>query len=96
MPHRILSTAWFAVFASLAAPLYAAQPEFQAGFITEARTYEREQLVRAGGPNGVMPISVSINRVTVALEGERITGEWEPGPVLQDQRSTASALVMPQ
>lgn len=95
MTYRTLPTAWFAVFASLTAPIYAAEPEFRAGLVTESRTYEREQLVRSGGPNGVMPISVSINRVTVALEGERITGEWKPGSVLRDQRSTASALVLP-
>ena len=81
MTHRTLPTAWFAVFASLTAPTYAAEPDFKVGLITESRTYQREQLVRGGGPNGVMPIWVSINRVTVALEGERITGEWKPGPV---------------
>lgn len=95
MTHRTLPTAWFAVFASLTAPIYAAEPEFQAGLVTESRTYEREQLVRSGGPNGVMPIRVSINRVTVALEGERITGEWKPGPFLHDLRSPARALVLP-
>jgi hypothetical protein len=92
MTHRTLPTAWFAALASLTAPIYAAEPEFQAGLVTEARTYEREQLVRSGGPNGVMPIMVSINRLTVALEGERITGEWKPGPVLPDLRSAATAL----
>jgi hypothetical protein len=95
MTHRTLQTAWFAVFASLIAPIYAAEPEFQAGLVTESRTYEREELVRSGGPNGVMPIRLSINRVTVALEGERITGEWKPGPVVHDRRSTARALVLP-
>jgi hypothetical protein len=86
MTNRTFPSAWFAVFASLSAPIYAAEPEFQAGLVTESRTYEREQLVRSGGPNGVMPIRVSINRVTVALEGERITGEWKPGLVLKDLR----------
>ena len=95
MTHRTFPTAWFAVFASLTAPIYAAEPEFQAGLVTESRTYEREQLVRSGGPNGVMPIRASINRVTVALEGERITGEWKPGPFVHDLRSTARALVLP-
>ena len=92
MTHRTLSTAWFAVFASLTAPIYAAEPEFKAGLVTESRTYEREELVGSGGPNGVTPYRVSINRVTVALEDERITGEWKPGPVLRDLRSTARAL----
>jgi hypothetical protein len=92
MTHRTLPTAWFAVFASLTAPTYAAERDFEVGLITESRTYQREQLVRSGGPNGVMPIWVSINRVTVVLEGERITGEWKPGPLLHDLRSTARAL----
>ena len=95
MTHRTLPTAWFAVFASLAAPTYAAERDFAVGLITEARTYEREQLVEGGGPNGVMPIRVSINRVTVALDGEHITGEWKPGPVLRVRSSTARALVLP-
>ncbi len=93
MKHHLLSTASFVVVVSLAAPGYAAEPEFNLGLIIESRTYEREQLVRNGGPNGVMPTRVSINRVTVALEGERITGEWEPGPVRRVQGSTARALV---
>jgi hypothetical protein len=90
--HRFSPTAWFAVFVSLTAPIYAVEPELQAGLVTESRTYERVQLVGSGGPNGVMPIWVSINRVTVALEGERITGEWKPGPFLHDLKSTARAL----
>ena len=93
MTHRTLPTAWFVVFASLSAPSYAAEREFEVGLITESRTYEREELVR-GGPTGVQPIRVSINRVTVALDGERITGEWKPGPVLRVGRSTASAVVL--
>jgi hypothetical protein len=95
MKHHIPSAASLLVFVLLAAPIYATEPEFQSGLITESRAYEREQLVRSGGPNGVMPISVSINRVTVALAGERITGEWQAGPLVHDQRSTATALVLP-
>jgi hypothetical protein len=93
MTHHILSTASFIVFVSLAAPSYAAEREFKVGLITESRTYEREELVKSGSVgNGVMPIRVSINRVTVALEGEDITGEWKPGPVLRDLMSTSRAL----
>jgi hypothetical protein len=93
MTHHILSTASFVVFVSLAAPSYAAEPEFTVGLITESRTYERVELIKSGSlENGVMPVRVSINRVTVALEGERITGEWKPGPILRDLRSTSRAL----
>ena len=95
MTHRTVQTALFAVFASLTVPIYAAEPEFQAGLVTESHTYEREELARSGGSNGAMPIRVPINRVTVALEGESITGEWEPAQVVHDRRSTATALVRP-
>jgi hypothetical protein len=77
--HRILSTVWFVVFVSLTAPSYAAEPEFKVWLVTESRTYEREELV-AVTPSVGMPVfrsRVSINRVTVALEGVHITGEWE-------------------
>jgi len=93
MTHHILSTAWFAVLASLTAPTYAAEPEFKLGLITESRAYERAELVR-GGPTGVQPLTVSINRVTVALEGEHITGEWKPGPVRRVGGGTASGVVL--
>jgi hypothetical protein len=94
MTHRTLPAAWVAVFASLTVSIYAAEPEFETGLVTQSRTYEREQLVRNGGPNGVMPIMVSINRVTVELEGERITGEWKPGRAGRVEGSTARALVL--
>ena len=41
MTHRTLPTAWFAVFASLTVPIYATEPEFQTGLVTESRTYGR-------------------------------------------------------
>jgi hypothetical protein len=77
MTPRILSTAWFVVFASFTAPSYPAEPEFKVGLVTESRTYEREEL-RKGGAQP-QPVRVQIERVTVALEGERITGEWYSG-----------------
>ena len=80
MTHRILATAWFVVFVSLTAPVYAAEPEFQAGLVTESRAYEREELRKAGAPAVVaQPVRVQIERVRVALEGEHITGEWYSG-----------------
>jgi hypothetical protein len=88
MTPRILSTAWFVVFASLTAPSYAAEPEFKAGLVTEARTYYREECCVGGNPATGIPslLRVQIERVTVALEGERITGEWKAGPVLSGFR----------
>jgi hypothetical protein len=88
MTHRILSTAWFVVFASLTAPSYSAEPEFQLGLVTESRTYERVELSKGspGGPcaalycGGIVaqPVKVQTQRVTVAFEGERFTAEWSP------------------
>jgi len=86
MVPRILSTAWFVVFASLTASSYAAEPEFKAGLVAESRTYEREVLGTGVGActssnRGLacqsvpQPFRVAVQRVTVALEGERITGE---------------------
>ena len=76
MTPRILSTAWFVVFASVTAPSYPAEPEFQGGLVTESRTYEREELRKSQNPSVVaQPVMVQYARVTVALEGERITGE---------------------
>jgi hypothetical protein len=77
MTHHILPTASFVVFVALAAPSYAAGPEFEVGLVTESRTYEREEL-RQGGTQP-QPVTVEIQRVTVALENERITGEWYSG-----------------
>jgi hypothetical protein len=88
MTHRTLPTAWFVVFASLTSPSYAAGPEFKAGLVTESRIYERQEL-RKGSSKGpcaalycgavvAQPVRVQIERVTVAFEGERITGEWNP------------------
>jgi hypothetical protein len=84
MTSRILSTAWFVVFASIIAPSYAAEAEFNVGLVKESRIYERVEL-RKGGVQA-QPVRVSVNRVTVALEGdritgERITGEWTTGQV---------------
>ena len=93
MMHRTLSTAWFVVFASLTAPSYAAAPEFKAALVTESRTYYREELRKGVGActssnRGMAcgtvptPFRVAVQRVTVALEGERITFEWTEDPMM--------------
>jgi len=102
MTHRTLPTAWFVVFASLAAPSYADEPEFKVALITESRTYERMELSKGSSPGPCaalvcgavvpQPVMVWINRVTVALDGERITGEFKPGRFSRNLISTAKAL----
>jgi hypothetical protein len=59
----------------------AAEPEFTPSIVTESRTYERQSSsfsvagIRAAGT------TVSMSRVTVALDGVLVTGEWEPTTV---------------
>lgn len=80
MTSRILSTAWFVVLASVTAPSYSAEPEFEVGLVTESRTYERDELRKGNTPAAVaQPVRVQIERVTVEVDGERITGEWYSG-----------------
>ena len=57
---------------------YAADPAFKTGLITESREYERQ--VSTGSIGGVRlpPKTQWTSRVTVAIEGERITAEWAP------------------
>jgi hypothetical protein len=56
----------------------AAEPEFKVGIVTASRAYERDAgSISVGGiRTGAKKIWVS--RVTVGVDGERITGEWEP------------------
>ena len=55
-----------------------AAEEFKFGIVTESRTYERQNgsFSVAGIPAARSMTDVS--RVTVALDGMAITGEWEP------------------
>ena len=57
---------------------YAADPEFKTALVTESREYDRE--VSTGSIGGVRlpPKTEWTSRVTVALDGVRITGEWAP------------------
>lgn len=73
-----LATALLPVVLLLAAALDAAEPEFTAGRVLESRTYEREKhtVVIAGVRTPAATESTS--RVTVVIEGTRITAEWVP------------------
>ncbi len=78
MGPRRLATAALAAAWSLAAAVNAAEPEFIAARVVESRTYDREKAsVMIGGvraPAG----TESTSRVTVLVEGTRITAEWAP------------------
>jgi hypothetical protein len=58
--------------------LYAADPEFKVGVVTASRVYERERGSVAIGGIKTAGVTARISRVTVAVDGEHITGEWEP------------------
>jgi hypothetical protein len=73
-----LSPALLLALAPLAGTAYAADPEFKVALVTESREYERE--VASGSISGVQlpPKKQRTSRVTVAMDGMRITGEWAP------------------
>ena len=78
MSRFSLSPALLLALAPLAGTAYAADPEFKAALVTESREYERQQA--SGSIAGVQlpPKKEWTSRVTVALDGMRITGEWAP------------------
>jgi len=78
MTRRILSTALLIVASLCSAAGYAADPQFKVGLITESREYEREQGSFAIGGVNTGTRTQWTSRVTVALDGERIAGEWVP------------------
>jgi hypothetical protein len=73
-----LSLALLLVLLPLAGTAYAADPEFKTGVITESREYDREMSTGSIGGVRLPPRTEWTSRVTVALDGIRITGEWAP------------------
>ncbi len=78
MIHRKFTAAWLLVLMSCIAPSYAADPEFRAALVTESRQYEREKVAPSFGGVRLPGPTAWTSRVTVALDGERITAEWVP------------------
>ena len=78
MTHRKVRTAWLLLFASITAPSYAADAEFKVGLVMESRQYEREKMSSSFGGVPLPSATQWTSRVTVALDGMRITGEWVP------------------
>jgi hypothetical protein len=72
------AAAWLLLLASLSATSHAADPEFQVGLVTESRQYEREKASPSIGGIRLPGATEWTSRVTVVLEGVRITGEWVP------------------
>ena len=78
MTLRKLPSAWLLLLASMTATSHAAEPEFKVGLVMESREYEREKLSPSFGGVQLPGPTQWTSRVTVALDGMRITGEWVP------------------
>jgi hypothetical protein len=64
---------------------HAAEPEFKTSLVIESRVYEREAGSFSIGGLEAGKKTTTTSRVTVVLDGTRITGEWVP------KTATASA-----
>jgi hypothetical protein len=78
MALRKLATALLPALYWIAGATNAAEPEFTVARVLESRTYEREKGSVAIGGIRTSAATESTSRVTVVLEGTRITGEWVP------------------
>ncbi len=78
MTHRRLSTALLLCLALLPGAGHAAEPDFKVGLVMESREYERETFSPSFGGVQLPAAAQWTSRVTVALDGMRITGEWVP------------------
>ncbi len=66
----------------LAETARAADPEFMTGIVTASRVFERETgSLNVGGMRAATGKEWT-SRVTVAVDGERITGEWQPKTII--------------
>ena len=63
---------------SLSGASRAADPDFKTAIVTESRVYERAKASIIVGGIRTPAAKEWVSRVTVALDGVRITGEWIP------------------
>lgn len=73
-----LRTALLLAVLALAGTSHAADPELKVGVVTESRVYERDKASITVGGVRTPAAKEWVSRVTVALDGVRITGEWVP------------------
>jgi hypothetical protein len=78
MIPRRLAAALLPVLLALAGAAHAAEPEFTIARVLESRDYEREKGAIALGGIRTSALTEWTSRVTVVLDGTRITGEWVP------------------
>ena len=78
MTHRGFSTASLIALTLLAGVTHSAEPEFKTGIVTASRAYERESASVSVGGIRTGAAQTWVSRVTVGVDGMRITGEWQP------------------
>jgi hypothetical protein len=78
MTPRVHRTALPLVLTLLAGVAHSADPEFKTGVVTASRAYEREVGSISVGGIRAGADKRWVSRVTVGVDGERITAEWEP------------------
>jgi hypothetical protein len=78
MLRRGFRTAVLLTLTLLAGAGEAADPQFKVGVVTASRAYEREAGSISVGGIRTGAKKTWVSRVTVGVDGERITAEWEP------------------
>ena len=78
MARRIQRVASSLLLLLLGALSQAAEPEFKTSLVTASRVYERETGAVSIGGIKAGAATAWTSRVTVAIDGMRITGEWVP------------------
>jgi hypothetical protein len=67
------------VFTVLCGSAHAADPKFQSTIVADSRVYQRQSAsFSVVGVPGKVGKTVDVSRITVALDGFMVTGEWEP------------------
>lgn len=78
MNRRAYSTALLLALTLLNGVSHAAEPEFKVAVVTASRVVEREKGSISVGGMRTAAAKTWISRVTVGVDGMRITGEWQP------------------
>jgi hypothetical protein len=78
MNRRAYSTALLLALTLLGGPSHSAEPEFKVGVVTASRAYERDTATVSVGGIRTGAAKAWVSRVTVGVDGMRITGEWQP------------------
>jgi hypothetical protein len=75
---RQYATAVLLALAVFSTPSRAAEPEFEVGIVTASRAYERDTATVSVGGIRTGAAKTWVSRVTVGVDGTRITAEWHP------------------